>query len=90
MIQENEFIQLLLGAGVVIFMLVHRQNLRNRPSTPFLYAAVGMLVSGWVATILEGYLWPNALNLIEHSCYLVGTAMLFLWILRSRSRVNKP
>ena len=84
MIQENEAIQLLLGVGALVFILVNRRRLRDRPGSGALQGAVVLMVGGWACTVLEGYLWPAALNLLEHACYLGASALVLVWILASR------
>ena len=88
MIQENEAIQLLLGIGALIFILVNRRRLRGRPGSRALQWAVVLMVAGWACTVLEGYVWPGALNLVEHACYLAASALVLLWILASRRRAG--
>jgi hypothetical protein len=88
MLQENEAIQLLLGVGAMIFILVNRRRLRGRRGSGFLQGAVALLLAGWTCTILEGYFWPTGLNLVEHVCYLGASALILLWVLASRSRAR--
>jgi len=79
MIQENEIILLLLGTGVLIFLLGNRQKLRQIPVWKILIAGFCVILAGWVLTVLEGLFWKELLNILEHACYTAGSILMAVW-----------
>lgn len=79
MVQENEIIMLLLGAGVVLFILNNLPRLQRLPAWEILIAGFGCAMLGWILTILEGFFWPFALNLVEHVCYAASAVVIAIW-----------
>ncbi len=53
MTQENEIITLLLGIGVMIFILANNRKVKRIPVAIILIAGFYVLLAGWVLTILE-------------------------------------
>ena len=76
MIQENEIIMLLLGIGVLIFILGNRLKLKRLPSSSILITGFCVLFVGWVMTVLESYPWKDFLNLFEHICYAASSMLV--------------
>lgn len=80
MIQENELIMLLLGLGVLIFLIANLSQLRRIPESTLLIASYVVLLFGWVLTVAEGFLLSRVINFMEHLCYAVSSVLLALWI----------
>ena len=90
--QENEVILFILGIGVLIFILKNHMDPKSRKvlmAFPnynlFIYAYI-LLLLGWVFTILEGFFWNEALNLVEHLCYASAALMFAFWSWKTFSR----
>jgi cell shape-determining protein MreD len=79
MIQQNEIIMLSLGIGCMIFILVNKQKVKRIPVTKTLIAGFYVLLAGYVSTILEGLLWRNFLNVLEHICYTTSSILVAVW-----------
>ena len=79
MIQENEAIVLLLGIGGLIFIQANRLRLKDLPESQIIIAGYCMLLTGWVLTVLEGFIWKETLNFIEHVCYAGSAALMATW-----------
>jgi len=79
MIQENEIITLLLGIGVMIFILANKQKVKRIPAAKILIAGFYVLLAGWVLTILEGLFWRELLNVLEHICYTASSILVAVW-----------
>ena len=79
MIQENEVVMLLLGVGVLIFILVNRVQLRRLPASGLHVTALCVLLAGWVLTVLEGFFWQEWLNFFEHRAYATSSVLLAAW-----------
>ena len=79
MIQENEIITLLLGIGVMIFILANKQKVKRIPAAKILIAGFYVLLAGWVLTILEGLFWREFINVLEHICYTSSSILMAVW-----------
>jgi len=79
MIHENEIVMLIIGLGVLIFLLGNRAQLKRIPSADFPLLAFYMLLAGWVLTVLEGFFWGELLNYLEHMSYAVASFLLVVW-----------
>jgi len=79
MIQENETIVLLLGTGVLVFILFNRKGLRKFPEVGIFLVGYGFLFWAWLLTVLEVYLWQDTLNLLEHLSYTASSLMILIW-----------
>ena len=93
MIQENEIIMLLLGLGVLVFMVRSRAYLRHIPCKTLLVVAYGLQLTAWVATVLEGFIFPALLNGLEHVCYCAGAVVFACWcggVTRGRIKESRP
>jgi len=65
MVQENEVINLLMGLGALpaLFLLVRHGQ---APRLPLLYGAFLAIFAAQVFTIVEGFLWRELFNGLEH------------------------
>ena len=79
MIHENEIVMLIIGLGVLIFVLGNRPQLKRIPSAGFLLLAFHVLLAGWILTVLEGLFWGELLNYLEHMCYAAASLLLVAW-----------
>lgn len=79
MIQEVEIIRLLISLGVMVFLVIRKEQLKVIPYYKILVACYSLLVVGWVFTILEGFFAPDTLNVIEHICYTIASVLLAIW-----------
>jgi hypothetical protein len=78
-LQQNEVILVVLGVGVLIFILGNRQRLQLLPRSKILIAGFYMLLASWFLTILEGFFWGELLNFIEHICYAGSAVLVAVW-----------
>jgi hypothetical protein len=83
MLDENEVIMLLLGAGILVFTITNRSQIRRIPFSKHLMTAYYLLLAGWVATILEGFFLERYLNFIEHFLYAASAVIVSLWCLKA-------
>lgn len=86
--QENELIRLLLGIGAFIFVLLNWSKLKRLPVWHALLGAFGLLLIGWMLSIVQGFVWRHALHLLEHACYAGGAGLVAMccWKLSARPR----
>ena len=57
MIQQNEIVMLILGLGVLIFILGKRSQLKRFPSSKILVLGFLVLLAGWALTVMESFFW---------------------------------
>lgn len=81
MVQENEIVLLILGIGVLVFVLGNRQRLQKIPASNFLLSGYYMMLAGWFLTVLEGFFLSNLINYLEHICYAASSIITSLWFL---------
>ena len=77
MIQENEVINLLMGLAAIpaLWALSHYGRL---PRLPLLYVGFGAMMGVYVFTILEGFVWGDVFNALEHACLAAAGFFFFL------------
>ena len=83
MVQENEIIMLLLGIGVLVFVLGNRSVIQRVPGSRLLIAGFYVQLVGWFLTVLEGFILESFLNYFEHTCYAVSSLLLAFWCLKA-------
>ena len=79
MIQANEILNLILFLGVLFFILKNRPELNRLPALALLMGGFHMLVLAAALTIVEGFFWEAALNVLEHVCYAAGALLMAIW-----------
>ena len=72
-------LMMLLAIGCAAFIIVNRNKVRRIPEARTLFSAFGVLVAGYVLTILEGIFWKDALNVVEHIFYAASSVLLAVW-----------
>ena len=79
----NEIVMLLLGIGVLIFVLKNRVGLKRLPASGILMTAFSLLLVSWLATVLEGLmesiLWNTFFNLLEHAGLAASSLLTAIW-----------
>lgn len=89
MIHDNEVIMLLIGLGCLFFISSNNAKLRQVKDWKLITAGFLLMMCAWFATILEGLIWPDALNIIEHVCYTAGAIVTAIWFWRVFIRDGK-
>lgn len=79
MVNIDELIALLAGTALLLFALAARARLRRVPRAGLLVASFLTLYLGWAATVAEGFVWPFALDLVEHLAGAAGALSLAAW-----------
>jgi hypothetical protein len=70
MLFDNEVIMLILGTGVLYYVLFNRYQIRRIPAWKWLAGSFLLMLTGWLFTVLEGFFLSYAFNLMEHiSCH---------------------
>ena len=79
MIQENEFLTLLIGIGLFIFIIFNYEKLKTLPAMKIILVGLSFLLIGWFLTILEEFFLEDLLNLLEHLCYIISSIIMAVW-----------
>ena len=80
MVQENEIITLVLGLGVLIFVLGNHSQLKRFHGMKVLVAGYLLALTAWILTILEGFWMKDFCNLLEHLCYAGSSLLMVVWL----------
>lgn len=81
MLQENELITLLLGIGVLLFVVLSLPRLKKFPNVNWLLLALAGQAIAWIFTVLETWYFPVLFNGIEHFGYALCSVSLLVWAL---------
>jgi len=78
-VQPSEIADLLMMMvlGPIIIIAVHRAL--PAAIVP-VSIALGLMATGYIATVLEGFLLPEFFNLVEHASYAFA-GFVFVWLL---------
>ena len=79
MIQQNEIIVLLLGIGVLIFVLNNRKKFHLVPASRILISGFSLILAGWILAVLKGFFWKDFLKLAAHFCYAASSLLMTVW-----------
>ncbi len=79
MIHDNEILMLALGTGLYVLTFIYKTSLRYIPDWRMFMWAYRLFLTAWLATVLEGFFFVEAFNILEHSCYAGGMVMLAVW-----------
>jgi hypothetical protein len=79
MIFTNEVVMLILGLGVVWFVMLNRNKIRRILAWKFLLFAFCFLMAGWFFTVIEGFILMPFFNLLEHISYTVSSIIMAAW-----------
>ncbi|MDO9462769.1 MAG: hypothetical protein Q7J61_03075 [Deltaproteobacteria bacterium] len=82
MVQENEVVTLLLGVGVLVFVIANRLQLQRLPGSRILISGFYVYLGGRILTVLEGFFWGEFLNFLEHLCSAGSNVLVAIWCWR--------
>jgi hypothetical protein len=89
MFQENEVVMLVLGIGVLLFIVKNLEQVKRIFLWKILIGSYYILLSGWFFTVIEGFFLEYYFNLLEHICYAVSTVMVAVWCWKSTFRIEE-
>jgi len=79
MFLENEIVMIILGIATLIFIFINHKRIKKFPSSAIFLSSFYVLFAGWIFTVLEGVLFPELFNLLEHLCYALSSVLLTVW-----------
>lgn len=80
MIQENELIIFILCFGALLFVFINYGKLKSLPALRIFIISFILFTFGWFFTVIEGVIFEDFFNLIEHLCYILSSIMMIIWI----------
>lgn len=86
---ENEIISLLLGLGILFFYLANLRRIQEFPGYRLLLGSFLAYLLALIFTVLEGVLWRQGFNLLEHLGYLASAALLAGWAAQAARRPGR-
>ncbi len=77
MFQESEIIALVVSL-VGVFLLIFVFARRDVPQLRHFYAGFFAIAAGSFFTVVEGVMWEDSFNLLEHLSYMLGGVFFML------------
>ena len=81
MIQENELVTFMICIGVLLFFIVNYQKLKKLSGYSLFLTSFILYTCAWCFTVIEGIIFEEVFNLIEHICYISSSSFMVVWIL---------
>ena len=79
MIQENELITFILCLGALSFIIINYTKLKSLPGFRIFIISFVLFTMGWHFTVIEGIIFEEIFNFVEHLCYISSSIMLLIW-----------
>ncbi|MDD5402839.1 MAG: hypothetical protein PHU52_06275 [Dehalococcoidales bacterium] len=79
MIEINEVIMFIVGAGLFLFIRLNAHYLTGIPHIKILTISFYILFTAFILTILEGLFLENIISFLEHICYALSSIFLLIW-----------
>jgi hypothetical protein len=89
MFEENEVVMLILGNGVLVYLLVNLNRIKRIYAWKFLVTGYCFLLVAWFLTVLEGFFAARLLNFLEHASYAFSSIIVAFWSWKSVFRSPK-
>ena len=80
MIEEIELSTLLIGCGAALYLCANLKRVRQIPFGRILLYAFVFSFMAWFLTVVEGFMWTDELNVLEHLCYALSSLFILLWV----------
>jgi len=75
----TEIMEQVLAMGILFSLLIFRSGLSALPRVMLLKCAFIAYSLSLFASIMEGFVYPETLNHIEHLCMLLSATLLAVW-----------
>lgn len=79
MIEFGEVAVLVLGIAVVGYALMERAKFARLPLWGLLLGSLITLTLSWLCSVLEGVLWAESFQILEHLLTTLACALLAVW-----------
>lgn len=82
--QLSEIITLIVSLILVVYLITLINIRKEKKSHYIWFFAIILIVGSQIATVIEGFLLPKAMNLIEHLFFFLACIMLLISILKKQ------
>lgn len=82
MIPTVKLVRVMIGIGVLIFIVANYSRIKRIPDYRVFTTSYGTILGGWVLSVLEELVWPEPLNLGAHILYTSSSILLAVWAWR--------
>ena len=82
MVSIPEIITWFIGVSVLVFGLSQYRYVRRIPHHLILTGSYLCMFLAWSFTVLEGFMWKDLFNALEHTSLFLGVLAATVWILR--------
>jgi hypothetical protein len=79
MFEQREVITLMLGVGVVLFVIRERQTLKSVRNWHLLLSAFLLLFLSLTCSVVEVLIWEPQINLLQHIASALSAIALAAW-----------
>ncbi len=79
MFNENEVAMLLLCLGVFVFIITKRRECKRIPHWGLILSSFCMFFVAVICTVIEPFIVPKSMNILEHVSYMCSSFMIMLW-----------
>ncbi len=76
---HDEALMLIISCAVVVEIVATYRHLRKIPHALLILGSFAGLVLGSLSTVVEGFLWAELFNWLEHLALMAGAILLTLW-----------
>ena len=82
MLYVDELLMLTIGIVLIIFVYINLDRFKKIPQYKILFSSYAVVLTGWMFTVLEGFFLPQIINTLEHTCYMISSALLLYWVMK--------
>ncbi len=79
MIQENELITFIFCIVALFFAISNYKKIKSLPGLKIFIISFIIFAMGWFFTVIEGIIFEEVFNIIEHVCYICSSITMFIW-----------
>lgn len=88
MVQENEVLALIFFLGLLFFISINNKILKDIFARKIFVGLLFFMFIARVTTVIEGVLWNDVLNIIEHISLVLVSVFFLLWLARASSEAK--
>lgn len=79
MVEHNELITFFVAAGVGVFILFNWNRIKRIPEYRWLLAAYDLFFVGLTLALVEGFILPEVMSVLEHLSYMLSSVLAAAW-----------
>ncbi|MBT4889535.1 MAG: hypothetical protein HON65_08290 [Rhodospirillales bacterium] len=79
MIYPFELLMMLIGLCGILVLAVFHHHFHKTSSSIWAVFGFCIFATGTILTVLEGFIWHDFLNYLEHSFYAISSISMAIW-----------